>query len=82
MQILLKKAMIILVIAVLVACMLLTFIACNDDSGKNKDGFGKNNDDARFVKCPECYGSGEKIDAYHLKVYKCPRCNGKGYIIR
>lgn len=81
MQILLKKAMLILVIVVLVTCMLFTFIACNDDSGKNKDS-GKSNGDARFVKCPECNGSGEKFDAYKLKIYKCSRCNGKGYIIK
>ena len=74
MQILLKKAMIILVIAVLVACMLLTFIACNDDSGKNKD-------DARFVMCPKCEGSGRIIDGHKAKVYTCPRCDGKGFII-
>ena len=72
----LKKVMLVFAIILLIACMLFAMVACDNDSNKADN-------DARFVKCPNCNGLGWTLKSGNIsKRVECSRCSGKGYIVR
>ncbi len=75
-----KKSVAIFVTVLMFTCMLFTSVACDKDDG-NKD-----DDNAQYVTCSNCRGTGTTYEfnreegTYVPK--KCAKCNGKGYKVK